>query len=373
MNNNDIDILQIHQTILQKFKDDENQIDMYKDKLKIIINSLIIENLRPRTVQTLEQNKKELQSLIKNITNKISYNFYIMETTELLDQYTKLLYSPVKISFMGKKQQNDENKDEIISRYCSIAKNYSNIDIHFSKQPVAKISCSNTQCQQKKNVDIVDNNYVCTGCGTMLGIVSNFSSYKDVERVNMSSKYTYDRKIHFRDCINQFQGKQNATIDQIVYDNLLEQFGLHGLLCVSSDSNHIADTTHELCKNITKEHIYLFLKETGHAKHYEDIVLIQYILSGKKPDDISNLEPNLLDDFDVLTNAYDQKYRKTQLIDRKNFINTQYVLFQLLRRHKYPCKRSDFNILKTIDRKSFHDDVCKTLFEQLGWNFTAFF
>jgi len=101
--------------------------------------------------------------------------------------------------------------------------------------------------------------------------------------------------------------------------------------------------------------------------------LIQYILSGKKPDDISNLEPNLLDDFDVLTNAYDQKYRKTQLIDRKNFINTQYVLFQLLRRHKYPCKRSDFNILKTIDRKSFHDDVCKTLFEQLGWNFTAFF
>ena len=57
----------------------------------------------------------------------------------------------------------------------------------------------------------------------------------------------------------------------------------------------------------------------------------------------------------------------------KNFINTQYVLFQLLRRHKYPCKRADFNILKTIDRKSFHDDVCKSLFEQLGWNFTALF
>ena len=79
------------------------------------------------------------------------------------------------------------------------------------------------------------------------------------------------------------------------------------------------------------------------------------------------------DDFDVLTNAYDQKYRKNQSIDRKNFINTQYVLFQLLRRHKYPCKRQDFNILKTIDRKSFHDEVCKSLFEQLGWNFTALF
>jgi len=218
-------------------------------------------------------------------------------------------------------------------------------------------------------IDVIDNNYVCMGCGTMLGAVASFSSYKDVERVNMSSKYTYDRKIHFRDCINQFQGKQNATIDQAVYNTLIKQFELHGLL-------HEGKDMHQRCTDITREHIYLFLKETGFSKHYEDIVLIHYMMTGKKPDDLSAFEPNLLDDFDVLTNAYDQKYRKNNTadrIDRKNFINTQYVLFQLLRRHKYPCKRQDFNILKTIDRKAFHDDVCKSLFEQLGWNFTALF
>jgi len=38
---------------------------------------------------------------------------------------------------------------------------------------------------------------------------------------------------------------------------------------------------HEKCRNITKEHIYLFLKETGCSKHYEDIVLIHYMLTGK--------------------------------------------------------------------------------------------
>ena len=122
---------------------------------------------------------------------------------------------------------------------------------------------------KKKSIDIIDNNYVCVGCGTMLGIVSNFSSYKDVERVNMSTKYSYDRKIHFRDCINQFQGKQNATIDQKVYDKLIEQFELHNLL-------QEGDVISEKCKNITKEHIYIFLKETGFSKHYEDIVLIHY-------------------------------------------------------------------------------------------------
>ena len=254
----------------------------------------------------------------------------------------------------------------IVTKYCQIANNYTDIHINLSKPTITKIICTNPSCVKKKSIDIIDNNYVCVGCGTMLGIVSNFSSYKDVERVNMSTKYTYDRKIHFRDCINQFQGKQNATIDQKVYDKLIEQFELHNLL-------QEGDVISEKCKNITKEHIYIFLKETGFSKHYEDIVLIHYVLTGKKPDDISHLEPNLLDDFDVLTNAYDQHYRKNQQIDRKNFINTQYVLFQLLRRHKYPCKRQDFNILKTIDRKSFHDEVCKFLFEQLGWNFTALF
>lgn len=363
---NDIDILQIHQSILHNFAQEENNIPDYQSRLDEIIRSMNLPNLRHRTQNSLSTNKHDLEKKIKSIREKISYNFYMMETTELIESYIKLLHSPVKVNFMGKHKSDDIDKNDIIIRYCSIAKTYTDINMHTYTESVQKIVCTNEMCLSKKSVDIIDNNYVCTGCGTMLGIVSNFSSYKDAERVNMSSKYTYDRKIHFRDCINQFQGKQNATIDQVVYDKLLEQFSLHGLLV---DGN----TMQEKCSQISREHIYIFLKETGYSKHYEDIILIHFILTGKKPDDISHLETFLLDDFDVLTNAYDQKYRKHQIIERKNFINTQYVLFQLLRRHKYRCKRRDFNILKTIDRKSFHDEVCKSLFEQLGWNFTALF
>ena len=29
----------------------------------------------------------------------------------------------------------------------------------------------------------------------------------------------------------------------------------------------------------------------------------------------------------------------------------------------------DFNILKTSDRQTFHDEICKELFKYLGWNF----
>ena len=65
--------------------------------------------------------------------------------------------------------------------------------------------------------------------------------------------------------------------------------------------------------------------------------------------------------------------RPTMNINRKNFINTQYVLYQLLLRHKHSCKKEDFIILKTIDRKYFHDEICKSLFEHLGWNFSPFY
>ena len=124
---------------------------------------------------------------------------------------------------------------------------------------------------------------------------------------------------------------------------------------------------------VTKDHILLFLKETGHSKHYEDIVLIYHKLTGKKVDDISHIEDKLMEDFDKISNVYDQKFKFTGKIDRKSFINTQYVLFQLLRRHKYPCKREDFNMLKTLDRKSFHDDILKVIFEHLNFNFTPIF
>ena len=37
--------------------------------------------------------------------------------------------------------------------------------------------------------------------------------------------------------------------------------------------------------------------------------------------------------------------------NRKNFINNQYVLYQLLTKYKHPCDISEFNILKTVETK----------------------
>jgi len=182
-----------------------------------------------------------------------------------------------------------------------------------------------------------------------------------MDRVNMSSKYSYDRKVHFRDCINQYQGKQNSTIDNKVYTDLEEQFDRHHLLIGDKNTERSARF-----RRITKEHIAMFLKDLGYTKHYENINLIHYVITGVKPDDISYLEDKLLNDFDLLIDTYDKKFRNK--ISRTNFINTQYVLYQFLRRYKHPCKREDFVMLKTVERQTFHDEITKACFEELGWN-----
>ena len=165
-----------------------------------------------------------------------------------------------------------------------------------------------------------------------------------------------------------YQGKQNSTIEANVYTGLEKQFKLHHLLVGNKNT-----PKEERFKKITKLHIHLFLKELGYTKHYENANLIHYNMTGKKPDDISHLEDKLLADFDILSETYHELYKNKPGFERKNFINTQYVLYQLLRKYKHPCKKEDFTMLKTVDRKSFHDEVARNCFQAIGWSFISSF
>jgi len=162
------------------------------------------------------------------------------------------------------------------------------------------------------------------------------------------------------------QGKQNCTIPQKVYDDLEEQFSKHYLL--EGDINTPRPVRFS---RVSKKLIKDFLQELKYNKHYENVHLIHYNFTCIKPDDISHIEDKLLNDFDTLTTLYDKRYKNTTT--RKSFISTQFVLYQLLTRHKHPCNKSDFNIIKTNDRKAFHDDICENLFRELGWNYDSFF
>lgn len=361
----EFNILSIDSKILENFKKEKVLLDEYKESLQSVIRSLSLPEISTRVKNSLEKTRDELLERIDDINGDTSLNFYIAETAEILEQFRKILSAPLKINFFGRTNVKNKDKEKICKQYLSIAEKYVTIEITKPISRKDRVVCKNEDCSNKKDFDVLEGNrYVCLVCSAEQVVMKNVSSYKDIDRVNISSKYSYDRKIHFRDAINQYQGKQNSTIPAKIYNDLERQFELHHLLIGTKETSK-----KQRFKNITKEHVFIFLKDLEHTSHYENIHLIHYNMTGKKPDDISYLEDKLLEDFDLLTSCYDKMFKH---LDRKNFINTQYVLYQLLLKHKHPCRKEDFSILKTFDRKAFHDDIMKELFSELCWNFSSF-
>jgi Poxvirus Late Transcription Factor VLTF3 like. len=368
MCSNDVDILAIDDTIRRQFDRDYNEIPIYQDRLNGIIKILENPNLNQRLREVLLTNRDQVIYKIHNLEIKRDYNFYLFETLSIIETYKDILKRPLKLSFIGKPKKSNDEKKNLITRYLAIVRNYYDISCIENKEEEKSsfsISCSNCENNNANLFDIVDNNiYICNICFNQQIVIKYNSSYNDIDRVNIASKYIYIRKVHFRDCINQYQAKQNNTVHTDVYRDLEREFFQHHLLV--GDENTPKEVRFS---RITKKHIHMFLKELNYSSHYENINLIHYVMTGIKSVDISHLEEQLLDDFNVLT----ELYSTIKHIKRKSFINSQHVLYQLLRRHKFPCNKDDFIVLKTTDRKCFHDEITKELFESLGWNHEPYF
>lgn len=398
-----VDILSVHYRILDYLKDpgkkkeeeDETRMKELQTQLEEnhdILATTIRDDIKSQ-IKTLENN-------VRDMADGSLLHFYLLKTQYIIEAYTKILHEPVVIDFMKcdehtMSNENHHQRESLIRQYIHLIKKYfasfsfihsicgpdvlsddvtenytsSLLDNHAVNNCLSNQNINCHKCGNHTTFESFDNQNVCGDCGVVLdqfnqqGIIS----FKDAERVNMNSKYTYDRKTHFKDCIYQFQGKQNVSIHKKVYDDILEQLVSYAII-----PPNYYDLPKEMAfEQVTKEHIFLFLKQTRHVKHYEDATLIFHVLTGKSIPDISYLEEQLILDFDMLVDQYDKKFRHNT--ERKNFINTQYILYQLLNRHHYNCSKDDFNMLKTIDRRYYHDEICSILFEELGWNHKPIF
>ena len=353
----DIDIITIHTRILALLEEEIEKVPELDRKLERLQYILDTVSLRDDIKRNVEREILELETRRKKLSSRSDYNFYVLDVSALITEYKKELNKPVELNFMGKPQKPiSERKLQIQKEFYKIARQY--LPDILKSESIDTSTCS--RCGQSTIEHA--SSFVCSSCGLDQEISRSMISYKDNERVSVTTKYTYTRRIHFRDCINQFQGKQQSSIPQNIYDQIYEMLRSHGLELPGNSRE-------EKYKNVTKRHIGIFLREIGEANRYEDRNLIYHQITGKKLDDISHLEEDLMRDFDILDELYEQMFIQTKVINRKNFIHTQYILYQLLRRHGYKCNKSDFNLLKTTELKLFQDEICAQLFEKLGWNF----
>ncbi len=370
MINEDIDILSLDNKIKLHFESEVQKYKRYNERLLCIENILKIENLRPKILLDLLMDKKYLEKKLVNLSN---LDLYSIETSDIIHRYLTIINTPLNIEVALTSQKPTEinnlvlKRRETVQEFIKVAKSYLTEPLlkslqligNFGKEDLLNSIPVVCTCGNDKDFYKDDDIYICQLCNAETVKLLNSSSVKDGGRINVCNKYTYDRKVHFKDCINQYQGKQNTNINPRIYDELEEQLVNHQIIEPANKKDKYGNpiSQSKRFKIVTRAHILFFLKELGYTKHYEDTILIHYTLTGKRPDNIEHLEEKLMADFDKLTEQYDLLFKD---IERKNFINTQYVLFQLLRKHGYNCNKDDFAVLKTTERKACHDDICKT-------------
>jgi hypothetical protein len=365
-------VLSLDRSVKQALSSSSSTVRKIKEEMENI-EKLRLESIDPDN-KIWKVAKENIDQKLNKITNNNVLVMYLSESAEVVEAYKNVLKKPVKMSFMGPVIENSSEKNKLHKKYMEIYAKYASfssdlkkpLDVNTAEEEENENSnelvCETPDCKSTEFKQL-NETMVCEKCSRVHTSPMSTTSYSDIDRINVSTRYLYDRKVHFRDCVLQFQGRQNVTIDKSVYESLESEFDKHHLLI--GDKN---TPGHIRFSKINKEHILMFLKELRLSKHYENVQLIHFNLTGKPPPDISHLEGALLADFEQLTTLYDEIYRYDS---RKNFINTQYTLFQLLKRHKYPCNASDFSIIKTSERRDWHHRVCKTLFSKLNWNFTS--
>lgn len=382
----DMDILELN-TKIRKFIDEETiNIEMTRktlEQINILLSGQF--NLRPRIIYKLNNLKDNLTNQIKEHENLKYFN---VDVAPLIDRYHNLNKQTMAIPFFNtnKKYLNQHTlkKEQTKKEFIQKLKEYTTLK-NFEFMMKSYVSAPRSSpppciCGNKKEFIRDEDRAVCAICSTEQSLISNMSSFSDVGRVNMANKYTYNRKVHFRDCIIQYQGKQKTYIPEEIYTII--EVKLVEKKLIDCDSNLPREKKYE---NVTRIMVLDILKELESKdvkKFYDDIVLIHHTLTGQPCDNIEYLEDSLLDDFDKLTETYDNLYTnneeekqsgsdyKLKTTKRKNFINAQFVLYQLLKKHGHPCNEMDFLTLKTSERKRFHHTICKELFSILGWKYS---
>ena len=367
-----IDIIDIDKKIQEYYKEEYDKLSEFRENLNelfITRDSLahIPRNYLHNKIQT---SIDELQKDIASVETKEKYTLYLSKTSPLIHKYQHLLNTPIRISFIKKptNTNNENEKQEIVRTYVEIVKGISFNDVSLTdeiqnivltqKEKDSKSSkCSRCGSSEFEDVDKYKN---CKNCGSQEEDKRFALSYRDANHVNITQKYTYDRSIHFRECMNQYQGKQNCTIDPKVYSDLEREFRNNGLLLPDNG------TPFGRFSNITKSQVSKFLRDLKYTKQYENSILIHHNMTGKLPDNIRHLEDELIKEFEQLVVVYDELYGDS---DRKNFISTHLILYKLLRKHRHPCRKEDFIMLKTSERKAVHNDILRILFHKVGFVF----
>lgn len=313
------------------------------------------EKIQKKTKQLEEMKLKSKDTTkIEKQLEELKYNGTTMEYFDkvgdiILDYYNeknnvKTVEQDMNIMDLFSKKENTEtNTNKLYSSYVKRLEG-SNVDKYDGKNRVIK--CEN--CCIEKIYYPSEGSFICEECGDMTDIIIDEDFViKDIS--------CYHRSGRFKEWLNQFQAKENADIDDSIYQDIIKELS----------KKRIKDFS-KLNRTIIRE----ILRKLKLTKYYDNVTFIINKLNNIPAPKISHsLEKKLLFMFDMIEDIWTIVKPK----NRKNMLSYPYILHKLCELLEEDELLPSFPLLKSQDVLREQDKIWKRICNKLNWEFYSSF
>lgn len=363
---NDLNIIKIHEAICARYEFFRNSTSILRYKINELKSEMDSDKITFNEYRSMESESEILKKSLEDYENNISYNKYLNESKDVLEEYNKVASNKSKgvVIFCKIKDEEDEGivkkRLKVIQDYLEIAKNHIKLEITH-KIPI-KIICPGCNLDLSKMISDDNSGIIfCPECGHERENISHNSTYKDTQRINTGNRNNYDDCENFRKALQRFQGKQSHRPPLKLYEQLNDYFEKMGK-CLGEDIQSLPLTKDGQKKGTSRQMMFEALSETNNSAYYDDINLILHIYWGWALPNISNLEERIMQDYIATQKVYNAIPNK----DRDASLNIQFRLFVHLKAVDYPCNKNDFKIQTSRDSLIFHNEMWKIMCEKTG-------
>ena len=196
---------------------------------------------------------------------------------------------------------------------------------------------------------IIPEDGICQECGIFFD--KPVFEVHDLHNYKVQQKRDYKKLDHFKEVLNQFQGKEMREIPVEIVQGVRDK--------LPYNLEHITDLTGV---NITR----CILRKSKLAKYIENAHSIWAMASNRQPPYIKKLvEDKLIRYFKAIV----QVYEPLKGDKRNSFMNYYYVLYKLLHLMKEYELLQYIPLLRTKQRIREHDKVWKRICLELDWTY----
>lgn len=272
---------------------------------------------------------------------------YLLDTAQIVEEYSR---NPPR-----------ERKRELINEYCRVTG---------MRCPTYRNESRESSTCDKCGGDIVENRresyVVCVDCGTCSALLlqssMEFASYDQLKNLNIKAQYTYERKSHFKEELEQCQGKEANVIPSKILDAVLLQ-------CMKDKVYTMQD--------FKKKDMRAILKRVGLSAYYKHSVKIIQLLGGNTGLDLSKYEKVLYHMFQLIQVPFDENKHLLDLCRlkavRQNFLNFRYTMRKFLEILKFDNEvlNDYFPYSKNKKTLKTYDRVWENICRKFQWDFIS--